>query len=83
MKKVIFYYDEVNPRTGRKKHSWRLLQHTFKSVKSRTYIKRFRWYITAGGTKRQKLEEIDSFTFSCFEKARAQLLSVHEVDMKD
>jgi len=23
MKKVIFYYDEVNPRTGKKKHSWR------------------------------------------------------------
>ena len=83
MKKVIFYYDEVSPRTGKKKHSWRSLQHTFKSVKSRTYIECFRSHITAGGTKRQKLEAIDSFTFSCFEKARAQLLSVHEVDIKD
>ena len=83
MKKSIFYYDEVNPRTGKKKHSWRSLQHTFKSVKSRTCIERFRSYITADGTKRQKLEEIHSFAFSCFEKARVQLLSVHEVDIKD
>ena len=83
MKKVIFYHDEVHPRTGKTKRSWRSLQHTFKSVESRTYIKRFRSYITAGGTKRQRLEEIESFTFSCFEKARALLLSVHEVDIKD
>ena len=82
MKKVVFYYDEVNPRTGKKKHSWRALQHTFKSVKSRNYIERFRKYITTGGTKKQKLEEIDGFTFSCFEKARAQLLSVHEIDLQ-
>ena len=82
MKKVLFYYDEINPRTGKKKHNWRSLQRTFKSVKSRNYIERFRKYVAAGGTKKQKLEEIDSFTFSCFEKARAQLLSVHKIDIK-
>ena len=83
MKKVLFYYDEINPRTGKKKYNWRALQHTFKSVKSRNYIEPFRKYAAAaGGTKKQKLEEIDSFTFSCFEKVRAQLLSVHEIDIK-
>ena len=60
-----------------------MLQHIFKSVKSKAYIERFRWYIIGGGTKRQELEEIDCFTFSCFEKARARLLSVHEIDIKD
>ena len=45
IKKVIFYYDEVNPRTGKKKHSWPALQHTFQAVKSRSYIERFRKYI--------------------------------------
>ena len=82
MKKVLFYYDEINPRTGKKKHKWRALQYTFKSVKSRNYIERFRKYVAAGGTRKQKLEEIDSFTFTSFEKARAQLLSVHEIDIK-
>lgn len=55
MKKVVFYYDEISPRTGEKKHSWRALQHTFKSVKSRNYFDRFRKYIAVGGTKQQKL----------------------------
>ena len=82
MKKVIFYHDEVNPRTGKKKQTWRALQHTFQTVKSRSYIERFHKYVAAGGTKKQKLEEIDEFTFGCFEKGRAQLLSVHEIDIK-
>lgn len=82
MKKVVFYYDEISSRTGKRKHSWRALQHTFKSVKSRNYIDRFRKYIAAGGTKQHKLQEIDSYVFGCFEKARTQLLSVHEIDLK-
>lgn len=82
MKKVVDFYDKINFDTGKRKHSWSSLQHHFRKVKDRSYIRRFRKYIEHQGTKKQKLDEIDSFVYESFEKAREQLLFIHDIDLK-
>ena len=82
MKKVVDFYDKTTFNTGKRKHSWSSLQNRFKKVKDRSYIRRFRKYIENRGTKKQKLDEIDSFVYESFEKAGEQLLSIHDIDLK-
>jgi cobalamin biosynthesis protein CobT len=52
MKNVLDFYDEMNAKTGRRKHTWKSLEHRFPKVKNRNYIERFRRYLNEGGTKR-------------------------------
>ena len=82
MKKVVSYYDEKDPNTDERKHSRRSFHHSFKNISDRTYITRFRKYLVAHGTKKEKLDEVDSFTYNYFEKVREQLLSIHDIDLK-
>lgn len=82
MKQAIDFYDEMNERTGKKKHSWKAFQHRFQKVKNRSYIERFRTYVENGGTKRQKLDQIDQYTFEKFEKARSEFHFVHDIHLK-
>lgn len=82
MQRAIDFYDAVNSRTGKKQHSWKTFQHHFRNVKNRKYIERFRKYLENGGTKHQKLDEIDHYTYEKFEKARSEFLFVHDVDLK-
>jgi len=82
MKKAIAYYDEADPNTGKKKHSWKSFHHSFKNIPDRKCLSRFRTYIAAHGTKSMKLNEINNFTYAQFEKARGQLLSIHDIDLK-
>ena len=82
MKNVVQFYDEKDPKTGKRKHSFAGVQRRFKKVKDKRYINRFRKYIETQGTKRQKLNQIDSFVYKSFHNSRQQLLSVHDVDLK-
>ena len=82
MKNVVQFYDEKDPKTGKRKHSFAGVQRRFKKVKDKGYISRFRKYIETQGTKRQKLNQIDSFVYKSFHNSRQQLLSVHDVDLK-
>jgi hypothetical protein len=82
MRKAIDFYDAINQKTGKKQHSWKAFQHRFRKVKNRKYIERFRKYLESGGTKQEKLDEIDQFTYNKFEKARSEFLFVHDVDLK-
>ena len=82
MKKAVEFYDAKNAKTGRKQHSWEAFQHHFRNVKDRNYIERFRKYLESGGTKPQKLDEIDQYTYENFEKARAEHLIVHDIHLK-
>lgn len=82
MKQAIDFYDEINEKTGKKKHSWKTFQHHFRKVKNRSYIERFRNHIENGGTKRQKLDQIDQYTFEKFEKARSEFPFVHDIHLK-
>ncbi|CAF4170822.1 unnamed protein product [Rotaria sordida] len=51
-------------------------------VKNRKYIERFRKYLKSGGTKQQKLDEIDQYTYEKFVKTRAEFLFVHDIHLK-
>ena len=81
MRKVIDYSDVCDSK-GRKKHTWKSIQHRFKSIPHRQYITRFRHYIEQHGTKREKLQIIDDFIYDMFEEARENVLSVHDTDLK-
>ena len=82
MKNVVQFYDEKDPKTRKRKHSFAGIQRRFKKVKDKSYINRFRQYIETQGTKIQKLSQIDSFVYKLFQNSRQQLLSVHDIDLK-
>ena len=82
MKNVVQFYHEKDPKTGKRKHSFAAVQRRFKKVKDKSYVNRFRKYIEPQGTKRQKLNQIDSFVYKLFQNSRQQLLSAHDIDLK-
>ena len=82
MKRAIDFYDHINEKTGQKSHSWKAFQHRFPKVKNRSYIERFRKYLESGGTKKQKLDQIDQYTYNKFEKARSKFHFVHDIHLK-
>jgi len=82
MEKVVNYYDEKDPKTGKRKRSWSTVQARFPRVPYQQYISRFRYYLEAHGTKKQKIEKVEEYVFDKFEKAREQLLPLHDLDLK-
>jgi hypothetical protein len=69
MRKVIGFYD-ARDSNGRRKNTWKSMQHRFKSVPHRQYLARFRHYIEQDGTKREKKQIINDFVYGKFEEAR-------------
>jgi hypothetical protein len=82
MKKVVEYYDEKDPLTGKRRRSWKNVQHRFKRVRDLSYIRRFRAYIEKGGTRLQKLESVNNYVYHKFEQARQSYLPVHDLDLR-
>jgi hypothetical protein len=82
MKNVVQFYDEQQRRKQKRTNSFSNLQNRFKRVKDKSYIRRFRKYIESQGTKKQKLDQIDSFVYKSFDNSRQQLLSIHDIDLK-
>jgi hypothetical protein len=80
MRKVIDYYD-ARDSNGRRKHTWKSMQHRFKSVPYRQYLARFRHYIEQDGTKREKLQIINDLVYGKFEEARNAVLPAHDRDL--
>ena len=70
MKRVVACFDEKDPSTGRRKRNWCTIKHMFRRVPNPQYISRFRKYVNSGGTKRQKIDDIDIFVYDEFENAR-------------
>ena len=82
MRNVVAFFDEKDAVTGKRKHSFSNVQRHLKRVKDRSYIYRFRRYVKEKGTAKQKFDHIDSFVYESFMKARSQLLSVHNIDLR-
>ncbi|CAF1441769.1 unnamed protein product [Didymodactylos carnosus] len=82
VKQAIDFYDQINEKTGRKSHSWKAFQHRFPKVKNRSYIERFRKYLDSSGTKKQKLDQINQYTYNKFKKARSGFHFVRDVHLK-
>ncbi|CAF1135614.1 unnamed protein product, partial [Didymodactylos carnosus] len=69
MKRVIAYYDAINPKTGQRSHTWRNVQSKFKRISHQSYMARFRGYVEEGGTKKQKVDSLDDYIYDNFERA--------------
>ena len=82
MKRVVACFDEKDTSTGRRKRNWCTIKHVFRRVPNPQYISRFRKYVNSGGTKRQKIDDIDIFVYDEFENARQQFLCVHDIDLR-
>ncbi|CAF4147377.1 unnamed protein product, partial [Rotaria sordida] len=65
-----------------RKRKWRTTKHLFQHVPNPQCIACFRKYIEASGTRRQKLDNLDTYIFNQFEHIRHQYLSVHDIDLR-
>ena len=82
MKHAIDYFDETDAITGQRKRNWCSVKHMFRCIPNPQYITRFCKYVEAGGTKKQKIDDIDSYVYHQFESARYKLLAVHDIDLR-
>ncbi len=82
MTNVLNFYDEIDETTGKRKYTWKSLQHGLRQVSHIRYLARFRKYIENHGTKKQKVDDIETFAYEKFEAARGNCLSVHDLDPK-
>ena len=82
MTNVIDFFDEIDETTGTRKHTWKSVQHRFRRVSHRRYLARFRNYVERRGTKKQKVDDIETFVYERFEAARESCLPVHDLDLK-
>ena len=82
MKRAIEFYDDIDQKTGKRKHSWKNVKHQFRRIPYQYYLARFRTYIEESGTKKQKIDSVEDFVYDKFERARELLRPVHDIDLK-
>ena len=82
MKRALEYYDDVNPKTGKSRHTWNNVKHQFQRIPYQYYLHNFCKYVEHGGTKKQKVDSVDDFVYHKFEYARDLLCPVHDIDLR-
>ena len=66
MKRAIEFYDDIDQKTGKRKHSWKNVKHQFRRIPYQYYLTRFRTYIEESGTKKQKIDSVEDFVYDKF-----------------
>ena len=82
MKQVLAYYDAINPKTGKRSHTWKSVQNKVKPVTHQYYMARFRDYVEQSGTKKEKIDSLNDYGYNNLERARDLLCPVHDLDLK-
>ena len=82
MKRALEFYDAINPKTGKRQHTWTNVKHRFQRIPYQYYMARFRKYVEQEGTKKQKVDSVDDFVYDKFECARDLFCPVHDIDLK-
>jgi hypothetical protein len=82
MKRALAYYDAINPKTGKRSHTWKSVQNKFKRITHQSYMARFRDYVEQGGTTKEKINLVNDYVYNNFERARDQLYPVHDIDLR-
>ena len=82
MKRALNYYDAINPKTGKRSHTWKSVQNRFQRNSHQSYMARFRHYAEQGGTTIEKIDSLNDYVYSNFEQARNLLYPVHEIQLK-
>ena len=55
MKRVVEFFDEINPSTGKRKRKWSTVKQRFRRALDPQCIARFLKYIESGGKQQQKI----------------------------
>ena len=82
MKRAIEFDDDIDQKTGKRKHSWKNVKHQFRWIPYHYYLARFRTYIEGSGTKKQKIDSVEDFVYDKFERTRKLLRPDHDIDLK-
>ena len=82
MESAVDYFDEKDPLIGKRKRSWSSVQHRFRRILNHQHLTRFRKYISTGGTKRNKINDIEMHVYDQFQSARRSLLAIHNIDLR-
>ena len=82
MERALAFYDAINPKTGKRSHTWKSVQNKFKRITHQYYMARFRDYVEQGGTKKEKIDLLNDYVYKNFEHARDLLCPVHDLDLK-
>ena len=73
MKHAVDYFDETNATTGQRKRIWCSLKHMFRRILNPPLSS---ICCEAGSTKKQKVDDIDSYVCYQFESARYKLFMI-------
>lgn len=82
MKRALDYYDAINPKTGKRSHTWKSVHNKFKRVTHQSYMARFRDYVEREGTTKEKIDSLNDYVYNNFERARDILCPIHELDLR-
>ena len=82
MKRAIEFYDDIDQKTAKRKHSWKNVKHQFRRIPYQYCLACFRTYIEESGTKKQKIDSVEDFVYDKFEGARELLRPLHDIDLK-
>ena len=82
MKRAIEFYDDIDQKTGKRKHSWKNVRHEFIRIPYQYYLAHFRTYIEERWTKKKKIDSVEDFVDDKFARARELLRPVHDIDLK-
>ena len=81
MEEVVRFAGEKDS-SGKRRRSWTSIKHRYRSIPSQNYISRFRKCLSQQGTKRQKIQDIDTIVYEKFVNVREQYLPIHDVDIQ-
>ena len=70
MKRALAYYDAINPKTGKRSHTWKSVQNKCKRVTHQYYMARLQDYVEQSGTKKEKIDLLNDYAYNNFERAR-------------
>ena len=82
MQQVVDYAYHQNYNGSKRRRSWRSVHHRFKALPDQAYVSRFRKYLAQGGTKRQKIHNVNEAVYRRFIVAREKCLPVHDIDLQ-
>ena len=70
MKRALDYYDTMNPKTGKRSHTWKSIQNKFQKISHQSYMACFRDYVEQAGTKIETIDSLNDYVYNNFEQAR-------------
>ena len=81
MYQVIDFVDYAGPGSKHAK-CWKAIHHRFRTIPAKCYISHFRKYLKHHGTKRQKIQDLDSLVYKKLVDARQKNLVVRDLGIQ-